>query len=347
MVRKFTLSFMGLFLVLFIATILFLNINKPRILVLHSYSEDYVWTREINVGLQRALDNENWLDVHYHEMKTKRHSDQDYLRRSAVAAHKAIETLQPDVLIAIDDYAQKLVAMDLVNSAGMDIVFAGVNGSVKPYGYDTANNVTGVLERKPARALKEVITFLSSSGGAKTDGNPRALFLADSSHSTERDADYLKTFDWSPVQYLGVKSVASFPEWQDAVKALSEKTDFLLVGGYRKLHATSDPDSPFVKARKVMSWTEENSPVPVIGMNIFNTAEGAMLSVGISPYEQGEVAATMALDIIRNKKTATAIPIHTPRQYVISIRQSALDRRKIVVPDIFETFARATNNYFE
>ena len=336
---------------MFVGIVLYVNANRPRILILHSYSDDYVWTKEINVGLQRILDSESWMDIRYHEMKTKKHSGKDYLRRSAVAANKAIETIRPNVLIAVDDYAQKLVAKHFVNSADIDIVFAGINGSIKPYGYDTATNVTGILERKPASALKEVISLLSSAANAQTpvafQGTPRVLFLADSSHSTERDADYLKTFNWSPIDYLGVKAVATFPQWQEAVLALKGHTDFLLVGGYRKLHTTSDPQSPFVKAREVMRWTEQNSPIPVIGMNIFNSEEGAMLSVGVSPYEQGEVAATMALDIIRNKIDPSAIPVRTSSQYVISIRQSALDRRKIVVPDIFEAFARATDNYFE
>jgi ABC-type uncharacterized transport system substrate-binding protein len=96
-----------------------------------------------------------------------------------------------------------------------------------------------------------------------------------------------------------------------------------------------------------MTWTEENSPVPVIGMNFFNTDDGAMLSVGVSPYEQGEVATRMALDLLTDKKKIKDLAVRTSSQYIISVRHSAIRKRELTVPKIFEAFARATNNYFE
>jgi len=57
--------------------------------------------------------------------------------------------MEPDVLIAVDDNAQKYAAKYFVNHPRIKIVFSGINGSVQPYGYDTANNVTGILERNP------------------------------------------------------------------------------------------------------------------------------------------------------------------------------------------------------
>ena len=95
-----------------------------------------------------------------------------------------------------------------------------------------------------------------------------------------------------------------------------------------------------------MEWTEENSPVPVIGTNPFNTEDGAMLSVGVSPYEQGETMAEMARMIIEKGVAPKAIPIRTSHQYVVAFRKSALERRHMKVPQIFEAFARATENYY-
>ena len=94
-----------------------------------------------------------------------------------------------------------------------------------------------------------------------------------------------------------------------------------------------------------MTWTEANSPVPVIGMNTFNSEEGAMLSVGVSPYEQGEVAATMAIKLIEGVDIKS-LPIQTSSQYVVAVRKSALDARNISIPEVFEAYAIASNNYF-
>ena len=85
----------------------------------------------------------------------------------------------------------------------------------------------------------------------------------------------------------------------------------------------------------------------MIGLNVFNSRDGAMFSVGVSPFEQGETAAKMAMKIIREGQRTSEIPVVTSRQYVIAMRESALERRELKVLDVFEAFARATDNYFE
>jgi ABC-type uncharacterized transport system substrate-binding protein len=347
--RSIALVLMSVFFVAMVASIIWVNSKRPRLLVLHSYDTHYVWTREINTGLERVLGKQSWINVRYHYMDTKKKSNKSHLHRAGISAREAIDQIKPDVVIAIDDGAQKLAAMKYVNHPDINIVFAGINGSIRPYGYRGANNVTGILERKPVAAIREVVQFFTSNAPpdtVKNPQNPRVIFLADASHSTERDAEYMATHDWKPVDYKGVETAGTFGEWKKAVKGMRGKTDFLLVGGYRKLHRTG-PDSKFVPADEVMSWTEANSPVIVLGINVFNTEDGAMLSVGVSPYEQGEIASQMALKIIKEGVSPKAIPIVTSSQYVISMRRSSLERRKINVPQIFEAFARATNNYYK
>ena len=70
-----------------------------------------------------------------------------------------------------------------------------------------------------------------------------------------------------------------------------------------------------------------------------------MLSVGVSAYEQGEVAASMAIKLIEGVDIKS-LPIQTSSQYIIAMRQSALDARNFSIPSMFEALARATNNYF-
>ena len=177
------------------------------------------------------------------------------------------------------------------------------------------------------------------------DRRIRARFLGDTSHSVKRDAEYLASFDWAPVDYQGGVFVDSFSQWQESVREIGKNVDFLLVGGYRKLH--KDGEKGFVPPKQVMSWTEANSPVPVIGMNVFNTTDGAMLSVGVSPYEQGEAAAEIAFHLLHDGWPISQLPIRTSQQYVISIRKNALDQRGLKLPKIFEAFSRATNNYYD
>jgi len=85
----------------------------------------------------------------------------------------------------------------------------------------------------------------------------------------------------------------------------------------------------------------------VIGINDFNTRDGIMLSVGASPYEQGEMAAEFAIEIVRDGKSPKEIPIKASRQYLVAMRKSAMEKRNIEAPYVLEAFARATENYFE
>jgi len=316
--------------------------QRPSIMVLQSYDGDYAWTREVNVGLSRVLDAQSWAQVSTYYMKTKTSKDKDYLRRAGLAARRAIDAAGPDVLIAVDDAAQELAAKYYVDRPGIRIVFAGVNGSTEAYGYPGASNVTGILERKPAAAIVECLRFLAADQGR----GARVMLLCDRSYSATTDAAYLAGCDWGDVDYRGARLVDSLPEWQQAVADLAGQVDFLLVGGYRQLN---DPahDNRLTPATEVMSWTNAHAPMPVIGINVFNVEDGAMLAVGVSPFEQGEVAAEMALSLLRSGQPAAKLPVRTSRQYVIAMRKSALKRRHIEVPQIFEAFARATNNYYE
>jgi ABC-type uncharacterized transport system substrate-binding protein len=96
-----------------------------------------------------------------------------------------------------------------------------------------------------------------------------------------------------------------------------------------------------------MGWTEKFSPVRVVGLNPFNVADGGMLSVGVSPFEQGEITGQMAKEILEKKINAGSIPIMPNRLFIVCIRKSAMDRRGIVIPKVYEAFSRAMDTYIE
>ncbi len=332
-----------LMLVFFVATgalVLWENAHKPRLLVLHSYDTDYVWTRLVDEGIRRGLAGTSWMTVRRHYMRTKKFSDAPSLRRASIAARKAVEDFRPDVILAVDDYAQKLVGRYYVDHPGISIVFAGVNGDPAAYGYDRAGNVTGILERKQFPAIIEVLSMLA--------GNKKGLrlaYLSDPALSGRCDVDAARCCDWSPHELVGCFIATDFGRWRKKVRELAGRIDFLLVSGYRKLPRRVG-ERGFVPPREVMAWTTAHMNVPVIGMNVFNSRDGAMLSVGVSPYEQGETAARMALDILSGRRTAAAIPVRSASQYVVSMSASAVRRYNVRVPRVFEAFARATDNFY-
>lgn len=338
---------MGIFGLALGAVTLWVNGAKPKILILHSYSTDYVWAREINVGLNRVLAREKRIELRYHYMSTKRHTGADFKRRAGVAARKAIDDIKPDVVIAIDDNAQKLAARYYINHPNINIVFAGVNGCRETYGYRQAANATGILECKPASALEDVITMIT---GARDMKSARLLFVSDTSTSAAIDAGFLADWKWKVLKFEAHKAFDTFQDWKAFVLLLDGKADFLLVGGYRKLHRNKDEKElagNFVPSSEVASWTDANSPIPVIGLNDFNAEDGVMLSVGSSPYEQGETAAEFALKILLEGIAPKEIPIRASKQYLVAMRKSGLKRRNLQVPAILEAFARVSDKYYE
>jgi len=319
------------------------NMSKPRILILHSYHPDYAWTRDVNTGLKRVT--RKWLqyDIHWHYMDTKKHQDKEWLKRTGIIARRTIDQIEPDVLIAIDDFAQSLAARHYVNHPQMNIVFAGVNGQIDKYGYTGAKNVTGIFEHKLLAPVKDIIINIEQSRPSPQK-NPRLMYLMDPSASIKNGRGLIDGYAWMPLDYQGSIIAENFEQWQETVLSQSEKTDYIIVSNYRKL-PKSATDPQFMPPDVVMQWTEQHSKVPVIGINSFNVEDGAMISAGVSPYEQGVVAGNMAQTIIEQKISAGDIPVYQNKLYVIALREKELHQRGIILPSVYEAFARATDNF--
>lgn len=339
--RRLVQAAMALFFLLTGFFVVWENYRKPRLMVLHSYGTDYVWTRDINEGVKRVLAKNHWFTVRYHYLHTNRFNSEDELRRSSQAGRQAVEQFRPDVLLAIDDHAQELVGKYYLNDPRMKIVFAGLNGEITPYGYDKANNVTGIMEHKQFKPVQEMITGIWGDQGRP----PRLAHLSDQSMASTTDTAEAEKFAWLPLIYSGGTKVGDFVAWKKKALELTKQVDFLLVSGYRQM-PYGDGRKEFVPADEVMAWTLANVTVPVIGLNAFNSRDGAMLSLGVSPYEQGEVSTQMAVDLLNGSKKIGDLPIRPASQYVVSMSQKGLERYRIKPPQVFEAFARATNNYF-
>jgi len=322
-----------------------IHMQRINILVIHSYHVDYIWTREINAGLQRVLHNFAGINIQYHYMDTKKKSGKENLRRAALAAQDAIKNIQPRVLIAFDDYAQQALAKHVINDPNIDLVFAGLNGQHQAYGYDKATNVTGILERKPIAALKALLLDIDIQQGRQRTAPIHTFFIADNSLSAQKDGVFLRSNDWSPLAFDGVLYCETFADWKELVLKLHHEVDYFLVGPYRKLKRSLD-DTSLVPATEVITWTRENTNTPLIGMNVFNSSDGVSLSIGVSPFEQGEVAANMALAIIEGTPPKD-IPIQQSQLYVVAMRNAAMQKQNLKVGNIYVAFAKATNNYYE
>lgn len=318
------------------------NVHKPSILVLHSYDPDYAWVRDINVGLNRVLDRRYLYQARWYYMDTKRHPAPEFKVTAGIAARNVIAATRPDVIIAIDDDAQEYVARHYANDPRIRIVFAGVNRDAADYGYVQAPNVTGILERLPIDAMREAVCAATECAMLR---RPIHLaYLGDRSETVDGDVVQVLEHDWAPLQLDTVQQVDTWPEWQAGVRALGARHDVLLVSGYRRLRRSAH-DPSLVPAREVVAWTEAHSPVPVISFNGFYTEDGGMLAIGTSPYEQGDVAARLALKIILDGRAVDTLPVTTSNQFIVTMSESRMRARPFVLPQVYEAAARIGNQY--
>lgn len=341
--QQFEKGVIALFLVISLLLFIGYNMHKPSILIIHSYDKDYAWVRDVNLGLNRVLNHPERYHVHWHYMDTKRHPYADFKERAGITARHAIDQMQPDVVIAIDDDAQKYVSRYYLNNPHIKLVFAGVNNDIHTYGFDHANNVTGILERLPVAAIRESLLLTKPLNQM---GHPiRIAFLGDQSESVSGDANQIQHFDWAPIQLSGVYRVNTLDEWQNQLKALNGKVDLVLVTGYRRL-SRSAQDKKLVPPKEVVAWSEANSPLPLVSGNGFFAEDGGMLAIGTSPYEQGEEAAKRALSIVLGGIAPNKLPIGSSQQFTVTMRASRLKARGIELPKVYEAAARTGNQYY-
>jgi ABC-type uncharacterized transport system substrate-binding protein len=278
--------------------------------------------------------------IRWHYMDTKRHPSENFKQKAGVTAIALIKKWNPDILIAIDDNAQKYVATHFLNNPSMNIVFTGVNATTKEYGFDSAKNVTGILERIPFTEFKEVFLQLLPKE------RRRIVHISDNSTSSYYIHKELMDVDWKPLQLVKSYRCDTFDQWKNAIKSAELIGDIVLFTHYHTIKERIT-DSTIITPSKIIQWTEQRLNLPGIGCWGFFVEDGGMMAVAVSPYEQGEEAAKMAVDIIERGTKTTAIPVKVSVQYVVYIREKSVRARKMDLPRMLEAFARATNHYYE
>ena len=342
--HKIKVALIWTFLALTLATMVWFKLSQPRVLVLHSYSPDYSWTRDIDIGIKRALETKLRYKVQWHYMDTKNHPDSEFKRKAGALARRAIDALGPDLIIAVDDDAQTYAVKEFAGSAKVAIIFAGINGTVDAYGYNKVNNATGIYERKPLLDLRRALSAMQGPNGSALER--RILQLGDQSDSVKADVREIDDFDWAPFRIVESQLVNTFDDWKKSVLEAKDNADIILISNFQNLYETPG-NSRLVDATDVMKWTELNSPLPVFGIGGFMVEEGGMFAVGASGFEQGEVAARMAIEVLDRGVSPKSIAQVMPQQFLVYIRRSLMAKHGLSLPPIYEAFARASNNFHE
>lgn len=317
--------------------------HRKTLLILHSYGSDYAWVRDVNVGVKRVIRGKSNYNILWHYMDTKNHPDEEYKQKAGIIAKRVVDYVKPDVVLAIDDDAQAYVMKHYLNRDDIQIVFAGVNAKASQYGYDKGTNVTGVLERIPYEGIKSAIETQAVKKGLEPPY--RTLHISDQSIIVKYDDINMHEYkNWYPLELLPSKLVNTFDEWKKAVLESKNIADFILISNYRKVYKDNSK-TEIMPFKQVIEWTFKNAPIPIIGVNGFVCEEGSAVSIATSPFEQGETSAKMAIAILDGRAKASDIPIQNSPFPMVFMSEERLKIAGMSFPQIYEAFARATNNY--
>jgi hypothetical protein len=342
-IRNFDRIMAGLFLLAFAVYIVGEVGKKPRILVLHSYGADYSWVTEVSAGMNRILEGKPYT-IRWHYMDTKRHPDDAFKVRAGQSAQDVIAQWQPNIIITVADNAQALVGSKYVNNPRISVVYSGVFASPSEYGYDKATNVTGILERWPLDTIKTGIEEIFVNSDPNRTAPLRVRHIGDASETVTFLAGQIGEFNWGNKMEVASYRAKNFKEWQKEIEAANNEADLVLFSLYHTILEEENGEE-VVSPDKVMEWTKANLKKPNVAGWGFTVEQGGMMAIGVSALEQGEEAARMAVEIVEGKKPSE-IPPTSSKQFLVYLREQELLKYKVKVPQIFEAFARATNNYY-
>lgn len=297
--------------------------DQKSILIIQSYHPELEWTTQCELGIRSAVSPQAQTEIFY--MDTKRVPQSQFQQRADAAWNKFLE-LKPDLVMLGDDNALELLGPRFATTTTPTIYF-GINNNPRNYFDDKTipANITGVLERLPLfpwlRHLSEIMPNLH-----------KTLVLMDASPTTEaiiRGTFSDKTrrkVEGVTVEYF---NTGSWEEWTSRVTQATEY-DVIITPTF---HALKKKDGSHIAVETVIEWTSANSPVPVFSHQDYTVGPAGFVGAYVI-YGQahGRLAGDIAVEILENGKSPTAIPTKMDRKGKFYFNQQQLDRFNLRLP---------------
>ena len=344
---------------------------------------------------QYLANNPSDIVIRYQYMDLKNHPSCDFFRSAANDARLLIQDWQPQVIIIVDDLGQSLVGVNYLHfKPGADtsklydsfakidsnggcaknpedknyfglghislgyqptIIFAGVNGDVDRYGYNQADNVTGIFEHKNPAAIRQAVADLYRA--MPVGHKPTSIqVLSDNSSSANSETDFfekkLPADLGIPLAWMPVAVANTFDEWKQYVDTANKSGSMLLTANYSRIFEKAGDTQPMATG-KLISWTEQNSQYPVLGAATNFITDGGAVTLAVPGYQQGQEAIRMALKVL-SLNTPIPLPVSDPElqpvddsrlQFVVGMNANLLSQQGINLPLIYEAFSRESNNF--
>ena len=313
------------------------NLQRPRIFVLHSRGVESSWVRGVDRGLRQVLaTNRIPVGVEWHYLGREANHPSNGVSTVLADARRAIRSMDPHIIIAVDDEANAFLARERPGGGGTRILYVSIDRDPEAYGYPTARWVTGISERLSLSAIKEAI-------GIIRPGRVLSIRVVGARSQTGLgEFEQVREFDWTPHRLVETSEVEDFEALQDAVRRAAD--GILLVLNCSPLPRRS---GGWVATREIVDEIQRNSMALPVAMDVDFVANGGDIAFVPPPEANGVLAMTMGLDWINDLRSdAPPPPARTMSHFDVSLRLSRLRVRGIDIPRIYIEAARNSGQLY-
>lgn len=254
-----------------------LDYKGKKVVWVDSYHQGYPWSDGIARGIRNVFKGRG-IQLSIVRLNTKLNDSSEFGRIAGEKAKEEIEKINPDLVIATDDNAQKYLVCPHLKNTLIPIVFAGVNWDASEYGYP-CRNVTGMVE---IDLVEELIANMQRNANGSRVG-----FLSVDVETARKVGRIInkRFFNNSMSSYL----VSTFTEFKKQFLRAQSHVDMLIIYNYEGIRGW-DP----IAAENFLS---KNTRIPTGALLQF-VAKYAVYTLGKYSEEQGEYAARTALKIL-------------------------------------------------
>lgn len=306
---------------------------KKRVLVVHSYHQSQQGhVVEMTEGIEEALSGLG-IQVKYYHMDTKRKTSEEWKREAGAQAKAIVTNFEPELVITMDDNAQKYFAKDYAAIPGAPVfVFSGVNKDPKIYGFP-AKNVTGVLERPN---IIESLEFLKKI----VPDAKNILMLSDKSPTTDGFIEYAKSLVM-PLNVVAYEQVETFEQWRAIAEKYKDKVDAIGLYVIRTI-ARYEGMPEKVPETELVAYINKHTKLPTVGFFDSSAQAGILCGISVSMKEQGYAAGELARGILAGNspdsfavkptsKGRIQLNLNTAEYLNINLKHSLIKRADILV----------------
>lgn len=276
--------------------------EQQKVLILHSYHQGLEWTDGITKGIKDVfVKSTHDYSLHFDYLDTKRSFSDDFLKRLADLYSKKTKLIEYNAIIISDNNA---LTFYLQNSslfqADTPVVFCGIN-NYHPDMIKGFSNVTGVAENTDFKGTLDLMLNL----------HPNAKRITIVNDKTSTGLAVREALDKIVPEYQQRVKISFFDEidLQNLHENLGSlgNEDLLYL-----LNCNRDSQGRFLSYKYSALIMRQSTDVPIYGSWDFYLGKGIIGGRIMAAFDQGKMAAEIALKILEGESVANLPVVVNP-----------------------------------